>query len=326
MVKIFIDPGHGGSDTGAEGNGLQEKNLVLDISTRIVRQLHDYEVEVRMSRDDDTFISLSDRAEQANTWGADYFLSIHVNASGGSGFESYIWNGSVPSQTEAYQTAVHSAIVDQINEPDRGEKRANFAVLRETNMAALLTENLFIDNPNEAAKLSDSDFLEEIARGHTNGLVSLLNLEENGTDETDGTDTPDDDETDTVGVMSTIQSTLNERYGLSIAVDNIYGSETEGALLQGLQTELNKQFDRGLVVDGIWGPKTRGAIVNVRRGAQGNITWILQATLLGKGFSPGPIDGIYGPQTERTVREFQQSVGITVDGIAGPETFTALFG
>lgn len=323
MVNIFIDPGHGGNDTGAEGNGLQEKNLVLDISQRIVNQLSNFnDVDIRMSREDDRFVSLSERARLANSWPADYFLSVHVNAAGGRGFESFIWNGDVPSQTKAYQSAVHAAIVDQIAEPDRGEKRANFAVLRETSMSALLTENLFIDDPDDAKKLSDSDFLEQIAQGHTNGMVSFLNLVGSGTGGSGGSSGAGPTKS---GEISTIQSTLNERYGLSIAVDNIYGPETEGALLKGLQTELNSQFNRGLVVDGIWGPNTRAATVNVRRGAQGNITWIIQATILGKGFSPGPIDGIYGPQTEETVKQFQQSAGITVDGIAGPETFTALF-
>ncbi|WP_280770424.1 N-acetylmuramoyl-L-alanine amidase [Salipaludibacillus daqingensis] len=324
MVKIFIDPGHGGSNIGAEGNGMQEKDIVLDISKRIVTQLSDYSgVETRMSRKDDRFVSLSDRAEQANTWGADYFISVHVNAAGGSGFETYIWSGDVPEETTRKQGVMHAAIIDEINETDRGKKRADFAVLRETSMPAILTENLFIDDPDDAAKLADSDFLEQIAQGHTNGIVTLYQLDENGSGEVDE---QDDDDTLSQGTMSTIQSTLNNRYDLSIAVDNIYGPETESALIKALQRELNSQFNRDLKVDGIWGPNTRRAVINVRRGAQGNITWMIQATLFGKGFPPGQIDGIYGPQTEASVREFQEYEGITVDGIVGRETFSAMFG
>ncbi|WP_416148682.1 N-acetylmuramoyl-L-alanine amidase [Salipaludibacillus sp. HK11] len=327
MVKIFIDPGHGGDDPGAIGNGLREKDLVLDISRRIRRQLNRFnDVEVRMSREDDRFISLSNRATLANSWGADYFISVHVNAAGGTGFESYIWNGNVKSQTRSNQSIMHSEIIAQIGVRDRGRKSANFAVLRRTNMPAILTENLFIDNAAEAAKLKDSDFLEAIAKGHTNGLVSIYNLKGNGTESgTDETNGSDEEGSPPSGEISQIQSTLNDRYALSIAVDNIYGPETQGTLLKGLQTELNKQFNRRLVVDGIWGPNTRGAVVNVRRGARGNITWVLQATLLGKGFSPGSIDGIFGPKTESAVRRFQRAQGIKIDGIAGQETFTALF-
>ncbi|WP_410489269.1 peptidoglycan-binding domain-containing protein [Bacillus changyiensis] len=83
-------------------------------------------------------------------------------------------------------------------------------------------------------------------------------------------------------IVRTIQSTLNKRYKLNIKVDGYQGPETYKALLKGFQSELNKQFHAGLVVDGIWGPKTRAAVVNVREGAKGNITWILQALLICK--------------------------------------------
>ena len=92
MTKIFIDPGHGGTDPGAVGNGLQEKNLTLSIATQIRDMLvSEYEnVEVRMSRTGDTTLSLTERTNMANSWGADYFLSVHINAGGGTGFESFI--------------------------------------------------------------------------------------------------------------------------------------------------------------------------------------------------------------------------------------------
>lgn len=85
MVKIFIDPGHGGTDPGAVGNGLQEKNLTLQIATRVKNiLLAEYNnVTILMSRTGDTFPTLQDRTNQANAWGADFFLSIHINAGGG---------------------------------------------------------------------------------------------------------------------------------------------------------------------------------------------------------------------------------------------------
>ena len=91
MVKIFIDPGHGGSDPGAVGFGLQEKNLTLDIANRVRDILmSEYEnVCIKMSRTSDVFVSLSSRTNAANKWGADFYLSIHINSGGGTGFETY---------------------------------------------------------------------------------------------------------------------------------------------------------------------------------------------------------------------------------------------
>ncbi|WP_163583273.1 N-acetylmuramoyl-L-alanine amidase family protein, partial [Gracilibacillus saliphilus] len=77
MVKIFIDPGHGGSDPGATANGLKEKDLVLDISKRIKSKLKSYKgVSVRLSRTTDKTLSLSQRTNDANKWGADYLVSV----------------------------------------------------------------------------------------------------------------------------------------------------------------------------------------------------------------------------------------------------------
>ncbi|MED4163576.1 peptidoglycan-binding domain-containing protein [Halalkalibacterium halodurans] len=95
-------------------------------------------------------------------------------------------------------------------------------------------------------------------------------------------------------------------------------------LVKVLQTELNKQFGRGLVVDGIFGPRTRAALVNVRAGARGNLTRVLQALLYIRGFNPGPFDGIFGGKTESAVRAFQRANRLTVDGIVGPQTWGAL--
>lgn len=126
------------------------------------------------------------------------------------------------------------------------------------------------------------------------------------------------------GKISNIQSTLNSRYGLNIAVDNIYGTETKSALVKGLQIELNKQFNRGLAVDGIFGTKTKSACVNVRKGAEGNITYLIQAMLVCKGFNID-VDGIFGTATENAVKEFQKRNNLSPDGIVGPLTWEKLY-
>lgn len=126
------------------------------------------------------------------------------------------------------------------------------------------------------------------------------------------------------GKIAQIQNALNEKYGLDIDVDNIYGNETKKALVKGLQTELNKQFERNLVVDGIFGTNTYNACINVRRGAEGNITWLIQSMLICHSFNINA-DGIFGPATERAVRDFQSRNGLSVDGIVGKNTFNKLF-
>ncbi|WP_100372114.1 N-acetylmuramoyl-L-alanine amidase [Bacillus sp. FJAT-45037] len=175
-IKLMIDPGHGGRDPGAVANGLVEKDLVLTIAHHVRNiMVRDYGVHVRMTRNSDVFVSLEERARIANEWGADYFLSIHCNAGGGTGFETFR-HPSAKSQTSAFQDAIHHGVTRRLSVANRGMKTANFAVLRMTNMPAVLTENLFVDHPGDARQLKDSDVLYELALGHVEGLVKLLNL------------------------------------------------------------------------------------------------------------------------------------------------------
>ncbi|BDG45993.1 N-acetylmuramoyl-L-alanine amidase [Parageobacillus sp. KH3-4] len=177
MVKIFIDPGHGGTDPGAVGNRLQEKNVTLQIATRIRDiLLAEYDnVSIRMSRTGDQTVSLTERTTAANAWGADFYLSVHINSGGGTGYEDYVYPG-VGAPTTIYQKNIHEEIIKLVDFSDRGMKQANFHVLRETSMPAVLTENGFIDHADDAAKLKSSSFIENIARGHVNGIVRSFGL------------------------------------------------------------------------------------------------------------------------------------------------------
>ena len=177
MVKIFIDPGHGGSDPGAVGFGLQEKNLTLDIANRVRDILmSEYDnVSIRMSRTTDVFVSLSSRTNAANQWGADFYLSVHINSGGGTGFETYRYSGA-GRPTLSYQEEIHEKTLERIDLKDRGIKQANFHVLRESKMPAVLIENGFIDHQGDINKLKESSFIESLAIGHANGIASALSL------------------------------------------------------------------------------------------------------------------------------------------------------
>jgi N-acetylmuramoyl-L-alanine amidase len=181
MGKIaWIDAGHGGHDSGAIGHGLYEKTIVLNLAKRVREILeNDYSgVTVKLTRETDVFYSLSQRADMANKAGADFFLSIHVNAGGGTGYEDYIWNGCPTNgETDNARKKIHNAVVPVLNKygiRNRGMKKANYAVLRETNMNAALVETLFIDNPTEASLLKNAAFLEEIAQAYAKGIAEIL--------------------------------------------------------------------------------------------------------------------------------------------------------
>ncbi len=181
MTLIVIDPGHGGSDPGATYKNFQEKNFNLAIS-RMVRDrlVSKYEVDVVLTRDRDKTLSLKQRTDLSNAIKADFFLSIHNNASGGSGFETFIFNGTVPNETVQFQTSIHNRIAKDIlkkyNILDRGKKRANFHVLRETKMNALLIEVLFIDNEKDLNLLTNPAFIMDVSTVLGDATAETLKL------------------------------------------------------------------------------------------------------------------------------------------------------
>lgn len=174
MFKLFLDPGHGGSDSGAVGNGLREKDVTLSIA-KIIRDIltNEYvDVTVKMSRTGDTFPTLRQRTNDANAWGADFYLSVHINSGGGTGFETFTYPGS----TQKYQNIIHDEIIKVIGLSDRGKKQEDLHVLRESHMPAILTECGFIDNASDAAKMKDPAWIHSVARAHVIGLEKAFYL------------------------------------------------------------------------------------------------------------------------------------------------------
>ncbi|MDU7967732.1 MAG: N-acetylmuramoyl-L-alanine amidase, partial [Paeniclostridium sordellii] len=90
--KVFLDPGHGGNDSGAIGvNNLYEKDIVLQVAKKVEELLKKQGLEVKLSRDVDKTLALKDRTDMANSWKADCYVSIHCNAFNGNakGLETY---------------------------------------------------------------------------------------------------------------------------------------------------------------------------------------------------------------------------------------------
>jgi N-acetylmuramoyl-L-alanine amidase len=179
--KVYWDKGHGGIDPGGNGNGLKEKDLVSKIVNYADAFLMDNYtgVETKMSRKGDETLSLSQRTDDANAWGADLLISVHTNAGGGKGFESFIYNRSVGSSTIAFQNVLHGEIIASMRKfgaiTDRGKKRANFHMVRESKMIAVLTENLFIDT-SDSSLLKNEAFLKAVGEAHARGVAKFLGL------------------------------------------------------------------------------------------------------------------------------------------------------
>lgn len=178
MIDLTIDAGHGGKDPGAIGpTGVQEKDITLKLALKVGNLLTARGVNVNYTRTDDRSVELSERAVFANTAKAKYFLSIHINSAANAaanGTETYAYASG--GQGEKLAAAIQKNLVAAIGLTNRGVKFANFAVLRETNMPAALTEVNFICNPKEEAMLKDEAFLNKAASGIAKGVIEFLGL------------------------------------------------------------------------------------------------------------------------------------------------------
>ncbi|WP_053178021.1 N-acetylmuramoyl-L-alanine amidase family protein [Peribacillus loiseleuriae] len=181
MKKIKIDSGHGGKDSGAVGNGLLEKNLTLDISKEMKKYLDENYTghETTLTRTTDIFIELSERANIANRDGSDVFISNHVNAGGGTGYESYIYtkpsSGSVKLQESVNAEALATAKKYGLGAHGIDNKQGNLAVVRQTNMPAVLTEIAYIDS-KDAELLKNNNFIKDMAAAYARGVAKYLSL------------------------------------------------------------------------------------------------------------------------------------------------------
>lgn len=187
-VLLCLDPGHGGSDPGAIGFGLKEADVVLKTGKLIQKKLQGYTgIKVIMTRTDNSTKSLANRSAYANKNKAEYFLSLHNNAfskESAHGFETFVYNGGVSSKTLAFQKVIHDeamAFLKKHGITDRGRKRANYHVLRETKMPAALIETLFITNKKENGLLKSDKFLDEYTDAIVRALVKFFGLKKKGT-------------------------------------------------------------------------------------------------------------------------------------------------
>ena len=189
MKKVFIDPGHGGSDSGARGRlpqlGTLEKDIVLAVGDALQSMLSPYPgVISMMSRGSDVFRTLSERAQMANDFGADLTISIHCNASEAhtaTGYEVWTSPGQTQSDIaadlifEKYGQAFPQLVKRRDTEDGDNDREANFAVLRRTTGPAVLVELEFIDSAKGERFLSDTR-PEDLARPLLDAALEFLGL------------------------------------------------------------------------------------------------------------------------------------------------------
>lgn len=202
--RVFIDPGHGGNDPGALSKDKKnyEKTITLDIAQRLQTYLSGAGFSTMLSRtDNSTTLSLEERTTMANGWGADAFVSIHINSATSSqpnGFETYVLAnvGQLSTSMDANEMtaddwsfvnatyignkndsknlllgyAIHRRAIRTSRITDRGLRHARFQVLRQAAMPAVLVECGYLSSQKDLKKLVTADYRERCARGIYQGI------------------------------------------------------------------------------------------------------------------------------------------------------------
>ena len=185
---IAIDPGHGGSDSGAIGpTGIMEKSVTLRVSRELKRLLEAEGARVVLTRTGDTEVSpkgarataveeLEARCDVANRAKADIFLSIHADAFTNrevKGTTAYYYTKGT-KQSKRLADSVRTALIDAIGTVDRGTQTSNFYVVKNTDMPAILVEISFISNPDEEKMMNSDAGIKKIAQGIADGVADYF--------------------------------------------------------------------------------------------------------------------------------------------------------
>jgi len=171
---VYIDPGHGGYDPGAKGNGIVEKDLVLKLSMAIKSRLEEKGISVVTSRDKDEFVSLADRSNEANSISPDAFVSVHANSAtvtSAAGIETFYYTNEDKPLAEELQ----SKLISYTGAVNRNTKYESYYVLKNTKVPSALVEVGFVSNANEAEKLKNESYQEKLINANVDAIVNYLN-------------------------------------------------------------------------------------------------------------------------------------------------------
>ncbi len=172
-LVVMLDPGHGGRDPGAVGIGsIKEKDINLSIAQRVASRLEQNGVRVIMTRSDDREIDLSPRVQMAERSNVDLFVSIHANAISMSrpdinGLETYYYSSGLN-----LARTIHNSILRNTDMRDRGVRQANFYVIKNTSMPAVLVETGFVTGREDAARFNSITARNQIADAIADGILT----------------------------------------------------------------------------------------------------------------------------------------------------------
>lgn len=175
--KVVVDPGHGGHDNGATtASGRVEKEFTLSVSTKLYKLLKaEPLIEPYITRSEDTYVALADRAAMANNLQADLFVSLHGNSFTNKeirGVETYYWQ----PESLGLATIVHRNLLQASGFPDRSVRKGNFKVLRDTVMPAVLLELGYLSNVAEEEQLQKDEVQERIAASIAAAIKEYLQI------------------------------------------------------------------------------------------------------------------------------------------------------
>lgn len=179
MAKVFIGVGHGGTDSGAVGNGFYEKDLNLSIALKCRDELVRHGVTVKMSRTKDENDTLDEEIRECNAFAPDLAIDIHNNAGGGDGVEAFYHYGGGLSKTLAVN--VLDEIV-KIGQNSRGAKTRMwngndyYGFIRETIAPAVIVECAFIDNANDIKIIDTKAEQQAMGVAIAKGILETLNI------------------------------------------------------------------------------------------------------------------------------------------------------
>jgi N-acetylmuramoyl-L-alanine amidase len=182
---VVLDPGHGGRDTGANGSYLHEKDVNLDIALQAGKILSSRGFDIAYTRDDDTYLTQTERCTIANQLNAAVFVAVHCNSSTtptSEGTETYYYASlddpalfMQKDQRAELAGLLQKNLVAKLQRLNRGVKQSNFTVITGTDMPSALIETAFINNPVEEACLADSGFRSRAARAVADAITEYMN-------------------------------------------------------------------------------------------------------------------------------------------------------
>lgn len=180
---VVIDPGHGGKDDGCSDavEDVDEKALTLKTAGYLECYLRRAGYRVYMTRNQDLFVSLEERAALANDISADLFVSIHFNAAESrkaKGVEVFYYDDTVDTERREESRLLAEAVLHHTiaftGRKSRGVKMANFRVIRKTHMPAILIEGGFLTNPEESALCQKEEYINSLAYGIARGIEEFI--------------------------------------------------------------------------------------------------------------------------------------------------------